>query len=189
MTINARIRHKRDTSSNWTANNPTLLNGELIIVDTEAGETRFKIGDGTKTYTQLPFQDEVLRNSLSDTTYTLSKSDNTITLTGSDGNNSSVEVDTLTEEDRVRLENIIPPISFETTLLASGWVDNVYTIENEDILENRLVHLIPSPNITMNQLSAILSANIIGGPQSNGSISLVSLGTVPSIDIPVIFYF
>lgn len=62
-TFNTRIKNKRDTSANWTSKNPVLLNGELIIVDTASGETRFKIGDGTKKYSQLPFQDEILRNS------------------------------------------------------------------------------------------------------------------------------
>lgn len=65
-TFNTRIKHKRDTSANWTAQDPVLLNGELIIVDTASGETRFKIGDGTKRYSQLPFQDEILRNSKAD---------------------------------------------------------------------------------------------------------------------------
>ena len=60
--FNARIRWKRDTSANWTTNNPVLLDGEIIIVDTDSGEIRFKIGDGVKTYTQLPFEDEVVRN-------------------------------------------------------------------------------------------------------------------------------
>lgn len=62
-TFNTRIKNKRDTSANWTTQDPVLLNGELIIVDTASGETRFKIGDGTKKYSQLPFQDEILRNS------------------------------------------------------------------------------------------------------------------------------
>lgn len=61
-TFSTRIKNKRDTSSNWTSKDPLLLNGELIIVDTANGETRFKIGDGTKKYSQLPFQDEVIRN-------------------------------------------------------------------------------------------------------------------------------
>jgi len=65
MSFNARIKNKRDTASNWETNNPILLAGELIIVDTNAGDVRFKIGDGTKTYTQLPFQDESLYNVLS----------------------------------------------------------------------------------------------------------------------------
>lgn len=59
--VKARIKCKTDTSANWTAKNPVLYAGELIVVITASGEKRFKIGDGTKTYTQLPFQDEVLR--------------------------------------------------------------------------------------------------------------------------------
>lgn len=65
--FNARIRWKRDTSANWTTNNPVLLNGEIIIVDTDSGEMRFKIGDGVKTYTQLPFEDEAVRNLINNT--------------------------------------------------------------------------------------------------------------------------
>lgn len=57
----ARIKHKRDTSANWTQNNPVILNGEIIIVDTDNG-VRIKVGDGVKKYTQLPFDDELLRS-------------------------------------------------------------------------------------------------------------------------------
>ena len=64
--INARIALKRDTSANWESSNPVILNGELILVDTAAGELRAKVGDGTKTYTQLPFTDEVLRSLITD---------------------------------------------------------------------------------------------------------------------------
>ena len=64
--LNTRIKLKRDTSANWTNNNPVLLNGEIIIVDTADGEVRFKIGDGSKTYTQLPFEDEGVRNLIAD---------------------------------------------------------------------------------------------------------------------------
>lgn len=64
--INARAKNKRDTSANWTANDPVLLDGEIIIVDTAEGEVRIKIGDGTKKYSQLPFEDEKLRNLLND---------------------------------------------------------------------------------------------------------------------------
>src|SRR5699024_1442633 len=53
-----------DTVANWESNNPILLDGEIIIVDIGEGETRFKIGDGTSTYTQLPFQDEYVINQI-----------------------------------------------------------------------------------------------------------------------------
>lgn len=45
-----RVKFKRDTSSNWTSKNPILLNGEIILVDTDNGELRAKIGDGEKRY-------------------------------------------------------------------------------------------------------------------------------------------
>ena len=62
--FNSRIQWKKDTSANWTQNNPVLLNGEIAIVVTNAGETRFKVGDGTSSYTALPFQDEFLQNEI-----------------------------------------------------------------------------------------------------------------------------
>lgn len=61
---NTRIKWRRDTSAKWEQNNPVLLYGEIVIVDTAAGEIRFKVGDGSKTYTQLPFTDEAVRNLL-----------------------------------------------------------------------------------------------------------------------------
>lgn len=64
--FNARIKLKRDTAVNWTVNNPVLLNGEIILVDTDNGQLRAKIGDGSKTYNQLPFTDEILRNLITD---------------------------------------------------------------------------------------------------------------------------
>lgn len=64
-TLNTRIKNKRDTAANWETKNPVLLNGEIILVDTNAGEVRMKIGDGIKTYTQLPFIDETIKNQLS----------------------------------------------------------------------------------------------------------------------------
>lgn len=64
--FNARIGMKRDTAANWEQNNPVLLNGEIIIVDTASGEVRFKVGDGTKLYKQLPFSDEAVRALISD---------------------------------------------------------------------------------------------------------------------------
>lgn len=64
--INARIKQKRDTDSNWQSKNPVLLNGEIILVDMSDGELRSKIGDGKSTYQSLPFSDEPLRNLIDD---------------------------------------------------------------------------------------------------------------------------
>lgn len=65
--FNVRIQLKRDTDANWRAKDPQLLAGEVVFVDTNAGEVRTKVGDGTKKYSALPFMDEVLRNFISNT--------------------------------------------------------------------------------------------------------------------------
>ena len=69
--INGRMKQKRDTAANWEAKNPVILNGEIVLVDTNAGELRAKIGDGVKKYSQLPFSDEVLRNLITEKTSTI----------------------------------------------------------------------------------------------------------------------
>lgn len=69
-TYQARVQQKRDTAANWEKVKNTFqpLDGELIIVDTSAGKTRFKVGryDSTKGrllyYGEIPFADEYLYN-------------------------------------------------------------------------------------------------------------------------------
>lgn len=60
--FNIRVKNKRDTEANWKKKNPVLLDGEIIIVTTTSGDIRFKVGDGKKTYNQLPFQDQKTRD-------------------------------------------------------------------------------------------------------------------------------
>lgn len=62
--FNTRVKNKRDSVSNWTDKNPILLDGEVVVVDNADGESRFKIGDGAKHYSELPFHDEYLQNEI-----------------------------------------------------------------------------------------------------------------------------
>ena len=55
--INARVQTRRDTLANWESENPVLLNGETVIVDTDDG-LRKKTGDGTSVFTSLSYDDE-----------------------------------------------------------------------------------------------------------------------------------
>ena len=62
-TFNTRIRNKIDTFSNWTKNDPVLLNGEIgiVVVPASTGAVHqepailIKIGDGTKKFSELEF--------------------------------------------------------------------------------------------------------------------------------------
>ena len=104
-------RQKRDTAANWTNHNPVLLNGELILVDTAEGQLRVKIGDGIKTYTQLPFMDEDLRTLITDV----------------DNNNSKVVLKDLinnAEDEVLEILNIIRLSQEEyNSLAAAGTLD------------------------------------------------------------------
>lgn len=70
--FNTRIRNKRDTAANWETVASTFqpLDGEMIIVYTADGATRFKVGryDSVKGrllyYNELPFTDESLGNKI-----------------------------------------------------------------------------------------------------------------------------
>ena len=109
--INTRIRQKRDTAANWTNNNPVLLNGELIVVETSTGAIRLKVGDGVKTFNQLPFLDEALRALITDV----------------DNNNSKVVLKDLinnAEDEVLEILNIIR-LSQEqyNSLVAAGTID------------------------------------------------------------------
>lgn len=57
-TIHTRIQLKNDTEANWNkATNFIPLDGEVIIYDVDANNSRprIKIGDGTTTVSNLPF--------------------------------------------------------------------------------------------------------------------------------------
>lgn len=75
-----------------------------------------------------------------------------------------------------------------TTLSASGWsAAKKYTLSNSNITATSAVELLPRENngITQAQMEALSGAMIVGGTQAAGSIQLVALGDVPTVDIPV----
>ena len=61
-TLTAKIQLRRDTSANWTSNNPILSAGEVAFTSdvfyTSTDQQRFKIGDGVQTWTQLDYVPE-----------------------------------------------------------------------------------------------------------------------------------
>ena len=61
-TLTAKIQLRRDTSANWTSNNPILSAGEVAFTSdvfyTGTDQQRFKIGDGVQTWTQLDYVPE-----------------------------------------------------------------------------------------------------------------------------------
>ena len=50
--MTARLQNRRDTSANWTSNNPTLAAGELGL---ETDTTRWKMGNGSTAWNSLGY--------------------------------------------------------------------------------------------------------------------------------------
>lgn len=56
--LSTKILLRKDTAERWNQFNPVLLNGETAVVVEEDGNVRLKVGDGEKTYSELPFLHE-----------------------------------------------------------------------------------------------------------------------------------
>lgn len=118
----SRIQNKRDTSANWTKNNPIILNGEIILVDTAEGELRAKIGDGTKTYKQLPFSDEVLKSLINTVAQNAEKN----VIVGIQKNGTDISVNTST-----RKVNITVPTKTSELTNDSSFIEGPFLTEDE----------------------------------------------------------
>lgn len=118
----SRIQNKRDTSANWTKNNPIILNGEIILVDTAEGELRAKIGDGTKTYKQLPFSDEALKSLINTVAQNAEKN----VIVGIQKNGTDISVNTST-----RKVNITVPTKTSELTNDSSFIKGPFLTEDE----------------------------------------------------------
>lgn len=79
-------------------------------------------------------------------------------------------------------------IVVEDTIEAARWGTNLYTWQNENIISaEQIIELLPSTEITAEQLEALQTANIVGVAQEVGNVTFKAYGDIPKIDIPVIF--
>ena len=163
-TFNARVQMKRDTSANWTSNNPVLLQGEIIIVDTDAGEVRFKVGNGTSTYTQLPYTDEAIISkmlSLSGGTMTgnINMNGNVVTGLGAPVNATDAvrqqDLEVLSDE----IDGIIAGTSPITLPIATDVrVGGVKTGDNVDVAEDGTISVDLSGYATDSEVSSQITS-------------------------------
>lgn len=123
-TLNARIKFKKDTASNWTSKNPILLDGERILVVTSAGEIRTKTGDGSKRFTALPYDDEALIDTALSSTSTRSVQ-NKIVKAALDEKQKTVT-------------------STTATLRTTGWSSNSQTVSVSGVTANDIIICAPA---------------------------------------------
>lgn len=184
--INGRMKQKRDTAANWEAKNPVLLNGEIVLVDTSAGELRAKIGDGVKKYSQLPFSDEVLRNLITnkankDDIPTALKNPNAITFTGAstgtyDGSSAlTVNIPTSGADAYTQFTQVV------VSLPLSGWTGSstfTNTIAISSVKADTIVIVSPVPS----DKDAFAFSNVYCSAQTEGFLTFTAK-TKPTTDL------
>lgn len=191
--IQARVKHKRDTSANWTKNNPVLLNGEIVLVDTAEGELRAKIGDGIKTYTQLPFSDEALRSLITNNKGTVDEElsststnpvQNKTVTTEINGLKTLVGDTSVANQISAAVQAMLPKVT--TITLGADWIgtDSPYyqDVTLSCVTETSVIDLQPTPT----QLVEWQDAGIAFTTQSgDGAARVYVAGTKPTTEISV----
>lgn len=184
--INGRMKQKRDTAANWEAQNPVILNGEIVLVDTNVGELRAKIGDGVKRYSQLPFSDEVLRNLITDKASkddipTALKNPNAITFTGAstgtyDGSSAlTINIPTSGADAYTQFTQVV------ISLPLSGWTGSstfTNTIAISSVKADTIVIASPAPS----DKNVFAFSNVYCSAQAEGFLTFTAK-TKPSADL------
>lgn len=158
-TLLAQIKQRSDTAANWTAKNPIISDGELIIVTTNAGEKRFKVGDGEKTFTQLPYADENILSKIK--TYTagdgISISDTGVISSTGGGSSGNIVINVTTG-----------PLDISTHIYSNCSSEVSYTLLKTVLEQHMPLEIVMNNNITM---------PVIETSQDNNSISLTGTRT------------
>ena len=87
---------------------------------------------------------------------------------------------TATTEAKINKYNMV-----ETILYASEWQDNKYNLTVNGVTTTSVQDISFGLNITEEQIKAAQKANVIDGGQGINLITLIALGIVPTVDIPV----
>ena len=194
INLNALQQQRRDTASNWTSNNPTLLAGEWGI---ETDTKKFKIGDGTTAwqsldYVPIPDVNRLLTGNL--------------TVGGNftvNGTTTTIDTTTLTVEDK----NIeIGKVSTPTDTTADGggitlkgatdktfnWVDSTdswTSSENIDLASGKVLkvngtEVLSGTQYTGNSATSTTATNITVADESSDTSCNVLFTTAATGNLP-----
>ena len=132
-----RLQLRNDTEANWQAIGDTFipLAGEVCVTNDGENKGRFKIGDGTKLYKQLPFSDEAVRALISVKEDKISLTENRAVISDASGKLSVSDVtstelsylDGVSSNLQTQIDNKVPttrkinskPLSSDITLTAT----------------------------------------------------------------------
>ena len=184
ITLSALQKQRRDTASNWTSNNPTLLAGEWGI---ESDTKKFKIGDGSAAWQSLEYVPIPDTNRLLEGNLTVG-GDFTV-----NGSTTTIDTTTLTVEDKnIEIGKVSTPS--DTTADGGGitlkgatdktinWVDSTDSwtfsehidLASGKVLKSAGTQFLSSTQYTGNSATttALATARTIGGVSFDGTANI-----------------
>ena len=78
-------------------------------------------------------------------------------------------------------------VTADVMIAVAPWSSGTYTYSNSAITSTSIIELIPSPSITVEQLTAFQKANVVGISQASGSVTMKAFGAAPIVNVPVRF--
>lgn len=186
-----RIQMRRDSSANWTSNNPLLAEGEMGL---ELNTGRWKIGDGVNTWTALAYSNSifsgpsVITDSSSGTALTITQTgtgnsfvvqdsasiDNTPFIINADGN---VGIGTIALPNKLNVDGTVSVTNintgYNTTVTSGGTLTLTYSSTNQQFFTGTNDHTVTLPVVS----TLSLGTNYKIHNNSSGTITINSSGS------------
>ena len=154
--MTAQVQLRRDTAANWLLADPVLADGEMGI---DLTVSKVKIGDGTTTWSQLPYQDELFLSRMKNYSEVVHDNGSSGTSLVIDMKNGNVQKAKLTANCTITIINAAPA-DFTTNLTL--WLTQDITGYRTVTLP-ALLNVMPGVNSLSNALTVLNLTTITGG--------------------------
>lgn len=169
-TAKARVRGPFGTAADWETSTRVLLAGEKVYARISNGDVRSKTGDGTKTFHELPYDDEALYESL-----------------GGKAASSLSNVSNTDFAAKAAAAGLAGSRAVSVTLTASGWNNKRQTVNIDGIDAETNGIAIVAPNASESAKSAAEAAGLKAdmASQTTEALTIICTRDVPTVDIPI----
>lgn len=169
-----KIQLRRDTLANFTSANPVLTEGEMAY---ETDTKKFKIGDGTTSYTNLDYQAHVVYLTRAEYDALETKDATTLyIITDEEGGGGSGVTYTAEAPLSISTDNVI---SIDTTGLGGT------TLKKDAGVIQTFTELYLGDNLVVTDGVVNVNLDKIGGEMSNLSSRVTAIESTPILGVPV----
>lgn len=171
-TAKARVRGPFGTAADWETSTRVLLAGEKVYARVSNGDVRSKTGDGTKTFHELPYDDEALYESL-----------------GGKAASSLSNVSNTDFAAKAAAAGVTKIRSVSATLTAGGWTNKVQTVSIAGVNANTNGVVDFAQTLGDAAISALKMAGFLRViAQGDGTVTVACDKSVPTVDIPIVAF-